>query len=444
MNSESRSNNGRPQQDEIPTTDKLALVKRVSASSHLNRSPRLTKLLEYLTESSLNSPDAVIHEQEIGASVFGRQADYDTGQDNIVRVQVGQLRRKIDKYFTTDGIDEPLVLEIPKGSYVPIFHPKISAESESLEDLSPSTHDRSRVRTISIDQRLAGASVIVVFVMIGVCLWLFVQNRRLVHGLQGQLKEYPAVNSLWSRLFINDQPTDIVLADSVLSLFQDRLGRQVTFQEYLKRDYESKLLEPFPDKERDDLNNIMIRRYTSFGDVNLLIRILRLRNIDERLATIILARDYQVRGLKTHNVVLFGSKRSNPWVEIFEEQTNFHFDYTEQNRHPSIRNQTPQSGEQDLYQWPGEGKGYAIVTFLPNLDRTGSILIIQGEDMVSTEAAGEFVTDEASFSKFHAILARQSPHPAGRLPWFEVLLATRKVGSAARSVEIIAFRILPL
>ena len=52
--------------------------------------------------------------------MFGRSPGYDTAQDNLVRVQASQLRKKLQQYFAAEGRDEPVVIEIPKGSYVPI------------------------------------------------------------------------------------------------------------------------------------------------------------------------------------------------------------------------------------------------------------------------------------------------------------------------------------
>jgi len=56
--------------------------------------------------------------------VLGRPPDYDTSHDTLVRVLVSQLRKKLHEHFATDGRDEPVIVEIPKGSYVPVFRPR--------------------------------------------------------------------------------------------------------------------------------------------------------------------------------------------------------------------------------------------------------------------------------------------------------------------------------
>ena len=65
---------------------------------------------------------AEIHEQEVGHKVFGRPRDYDTGSDNIVRVHASMLRKRLEQYFAEDGAAEPVIVEIPRGNYAPVFH----------------------------------------------------------------------------------------------------------------------------------------------------------------------------------------------------------------------------------------------------------------------------------------------------------------------------------
>ena len=97
------------------------LLERVAATDSFQKSKRLRDLLVYLGERSLQDPHCTLHEQEIGVEVFGRPPDYDTSHDTLVRVSVSQLRKKLQEFFAEEGRNEPVVIEIPKGSYVPLF-----------------------------------------------------------------------------------------------------------------------------------------------------------------------------------------------------------------------------------------------------------------------------------------------------------------------------------
>jgi hypothetical protein len=434
MSARSVSNSKQIPGVEPSLSEKWELVNRLAASSHLNKSPRLTELLQYVTERALDENASVIHEQEIGANVFSRADAYDTNQDNIVRVQVSQLRKKIERYFETDGAHEPFILEIPRGSYLPVFRARYLPEATALSEpaLAPAESPAPVARKNRWSQWALAAALLFLFAL---SLWLVVQNRRLRQSAATPLEQPAAFNSLWSQMFSSERQTDIVLADSILSLFHDRFGRQLTLQEYLNRDYETRLLAPLPEKEREDLANIILRRYTSFADAVLLNQIMRLAERNGARPAIHFARDFSIRNLKNHNAILIGSKRSMPWIELFEPQLNFRITY--QGRRRRILNTAPRPGEEPVYQGSGPERGYAILAFLPNLERTGSILSLQGDDQVSTEAAGEFVINEESF----ATLQKRLAPAGGRLPWFEALLKTSKVGNASSACEIVALRL---
>src|SRR5260221_2175089 len=108
--------------------DSRKLVERVAASRYLAKSVRLRELLVFLSERVLSGPVGEIHEQEVGHKVFGRPANYDTGSDNIARVHASTLRKRLEQYFAEEGAGEPLVLEIPKGNYAPVFRKRTQFE----------------------------------------------------------------------------------------------------------------------------------------------------------------------------------------------------------------------------------------------------------------------------------------------------------------------------
>jgi hypothetical protein len=65
-----------------------------------------------------------LKETTIGVSVFARSPDYDPKVDTIVRSQVWRLRAKLRKYYASEGANDPIIIEIPIGRYVPAFHPR--------------------------------------------------------------------------------------------------------------------------------------------------------------------------------------------------------------------------------------------------------------------------------------------------------------------------------
>ncbi len=100
---------------EFQPDTRILLIQRVAASSVFGKSHRLRELFLFLSQRKPDEAGGAIHEQQIGVEVFDRRPDYDTTQDAIVRVQVSQLRKRLEQYFASEGRDEPMIIELPKG-----------------------------------------------------------------------------------------------------------------------------------------------------------------------------------------------------------------------------------------------------------------------------------------------------------------------------------------
>ena len=96
-------------------------LERVLSSGCFARSEGLSRLLRFLVERQLEGRGTEIKESLIGVEVYGRSPDYDPKLDSTVRSEVSRLRARLSKYYSTDGSQDPLVIELPKGSYVPTF-----------------------------------------------------------------------------------------------------------------------------------------------------------------------------------------------------------------------------------------------------------------------------------------------------------------------------------
>src|ERR1700685_2244036 len=92
-------------------------------SSHiLHPAESLCELLRYLAEHSLDHPGVALKEYQIATEVLGRPAGFDPQSDSTVRVQAGRLRVKLAVYYSHDGLDDSILVELPKGSYALTFH----------------------------------------------------------------------------------------------------------------------------------------------------------------------------------------------------------------------------------------------------------------------------------------------------------------------------------
>src|SRR5579884_2977753 len=111
-----------PAQDSIENATALndaywRLAQRVAASEYLSKSEFLPRFLLYICDHQLRGMAQEITEQKIGVRVFHRPADYNPGNDNIVRNYAGQLRKRLDLYFEREGVKEDIRISIPRGGY---------------------------------------------------------------------------------------------------------------------------------------------------------------------------------------------------------------------------------------------------------------------------------------------------------------------------------------
>jgi serine/threonine protein kinase/TolB-like protein/tetratricopeptide (TPR) repeat protein len=104
---------------------------------------RLAALLRFIVEETLSGRGAQLKELRIGLDVFGRRTDsYDPAFDPIVRVQMGRLRAKLRAYYTGRGLSESVRIDIPVGSYVPVFTGTVAApRGESAQALDTRSDD---------------------------------------------------------------------------------------------------------------------------------------------------------------------------------------------------------------------------------------------------------------------------------------------------------------
>ncbi len=96
-------------------------ISRIIKSTTFRNSPMLQKIMEFIFEGSELGGDADLTEYSIATQVLGRKADFDPSADTTVRTQVYRLRAKLKEYYASEGAADQLIVQIPKGHYLPVF-----------------------------------------------------------------------------------------------------------------------------------------------------------------------------------------------------------------------------------------------------------------------------------------------------------------------------------
>ncbi|MEO8100523.1 MAG: hypothetical protein ABI811_22685 [Acidobacteriota bacterium] len=94
-----------------------AQVDRILQSQPFRNAESLRRLLRFLADRSAGEAVGPLKEYAVGVEGLGKTADYDPRSDSSVRIQVGRLRQKLAEYYRTEGLHDPLIVEIPKGQF---------------------------------------------------------------------------------------------------------------------------------------------------------------------------------------------------------------------------------------------------------------------------------------------------------------------------------------
>jgi hypothetical protein len=409
------------------------LVDRFASSHYIGRSARLRSLLLYVCDQVLEHGAQEIHEQEVGHAVFGRPADYDTISDNIVRVHASMLRKRLEQYFASEGRDEPIIIELPKGNYAPLFTERPTVDAAPvLEPVIPVLEPQPPLPDPAREHHKRPN------------IWLFLglAVALIASALFILVRQPPghaaADHGLWSQIFASPGQTDIVLDDEGVGLYQELTGTQVTLSDYFNRNY-LRSLAVNPSKQsvnQTDAGAIVLKRQSSYASAFLLWKLGAIAAESNGAASIHFARDYSFRELQTNNAVLIGNAISNPWIEAFQDHIGLRWKYDASRGSYYPVDLWAQSGASaDRFQSTGDG--YAMVALLPNLSRTGTVLILSSTGGSAMNAADDFLADNESVHRLYSLL----PHaPATKLPYFEALLRVKSRSRLTRDTSIVICR----
>ena len=113
-------------------------IQRILQSKAFRTSEVQRNLLAYLADKSLAGTSDSLKEYTVGLDVFGKPASYDPRQESTVRMHVGRLRQKLAEFYRTEGIDDPIVVDLPKGGFKVTFEPRAERfQPEVVTALAP-------------------------------------------------------------------------------------------------------------------------------------------------------------------------------------------------------------------------------------------------------------------------------------------------------------------
>lgn len=124
------------QETSVQTFEEVERKELEAVIAHLERTPRLAKLLRYLVQKYFDGETNELTEYNIATEVFARKkTDFIASEDAIARVETHRLRKKLKVFYETEGKDHSIQLLIPAGTYVPIFAERSTKTNSSVDPL---------------------------------------------------------------------------------------------------------------------------------------------------------------------------------------------------------------------------------------------------------------------------------------------------------------------
>jgi Tol biopolymer transport system component len=154
----------------MPVTDTSAAraeLGRILASSVFVNSPRMSRFLRFVVETTLDGNGASIKEYVIALEVFEKAEDYDPQADSTVRTEASKLRSRLARYYETEGREDSVIIAVPKGSYVPKFEDRNHGAPVTSPEVSAPVTPQSTFPWLKASAILAGVALVIA----GVTIW---------------------------------------------------------------------------------------------------------------------------------------------------------------------------------------------------------------------------------------------------------------------------------
>lgn len=412
-----------------PREEVLAELGRVVESRWFRESHHLRALLTHVVTETLDGRESGLKEYSLGVNVLHRSPDYDPRTDAIVRVQVSQLRKKLQSFYQEEPGGSEFRIEIPKGSYVPVFLSRSKAPEPLPAPVNPEPRRSSAGVYLAF---LAGA------VLTAVSVWL-AGFQPATH--RSRINTAPA---LWTPFLEPKVPAIVSFGVPLFYVSNGLYVRDVQINEpgtemQSRIEHVSKAMNQLF-RPHDDV-------YTGIGETVGTYEVGRY--LESRGAAVQIANSHYLgpSDLRGKNVVIVSSSRFQTPLNQFRLPEAFPFDAHEVNG--GYVNRTPLPGEFPLYDTKSGGAGgvstsHATVCVWPGTSETRRLILISGINSWCTLAAARYALDPSSQADLERRLAADPPSgPRGRKgPFFQVLIRTEGKYDQVRSFEYVAHRYL--
>lgn len=414
-------------------------LKKILRSTAFRNAPGLKKFLEYVVGKSTEGLSSEIKEYSIAVEVLGKPNDYDPRLDTTVRVQAHRLREKLEEYYNVEGSSDEIVIELPKGHYIPQFSRRLkpggadggsatlaltppNLETDPALAAPPPQAAQPRFAAdvrgrrdhrIPLSAWLGRVVLAILLLIAGALLSPWIHHIPLP-GVSGSARKTSIksggidgpLQAVWAHFWNNSKSAIVAYSNSIFLVTEtsdllrlkagdvDGLGAPAKGGEALSLAENPKLVEAAGPVFFND-------GYTGTGEVMAVYYLDRLFARSNLDLSVERSQLVTTGDLRTQNVIFLGSIIENPVLSGLPLNQNFVF--TQPQKAPTlwrarILNLHPQPGEAASYGVERDSKtqvllaDYALVSFLPGVAPGREIAILAGLTTIGTQAAAQFIT----------------------------------------------------
>jgi hypothetical protein len=435
---------------------------QVLASKHFVHAPMKQKFLRLICDFHLNNHGSDLNEYLIGREVFDRDDSYNPATDPIVRVGAHGVREKLALYYQAEGANDEIRIEIPIGSYEPVFVrannrngstgstiPALKEENgKGVIDFAEAKTADGDIKPGSIGRwhMLMGMAIIALSVVV---IYLLDSNRSLRQKAEVGVANRSAIElgAVWEPFLKNAEPTLLILSNPTVHRSANandpvallRKGINLTPQQASVLTDAAGGRLPVNEGRTAQLVPAF-NMYTGIGEAIGAYRLASLLHSSGEPTILKQSRSIGTEDLRRQDAILLGSVYSNQWSKPLSIRENFVY-----SARGSLENLAPLPGEHREYksvfdQTSGNLlEDYALITVTPGVSGERTVMVLAGLYSEGTEAATEYVTNKNYLNDLNQRLLQFGGGNAAPR-YYQVLLKVKVENSFPTNISILAIR----
>ena len=387
-------------------------LERLLADPHFSHSKRFPTFLRFVTERTLAGEEDNINERWLGIEIFGRDPEYDTAADPIVRVTAAEIRKRVALYYQDSAHGSELRIALPSGSYIPRFHwPKGGGDPvpEELDRVAGKVIETAETHPVAplVPRGRRSALVLV----LGCAITGLLSAGSLLFW---QKMHLPPPDSFWQPVLTAKDPVLLCLADQLqYSAISLRDAAEPTRQIVMK----------------DNLTAVVM------DDVYATIKVAGMLQSSGKKYTVRSEGATSLEDLRNGPAVFIGAF-DNAWTLRLTNSLRYHFaNNADMSQHSIVDSMAPAQAhwvvDRSVQIATNNYRDYAIVARFTDVNTGNLSVIVAGIGRGGTIAAGEFLTDPDDLAQIE-----RAAQGSGGKKNLEVVLSTQIIDGQPGSPKI--------